>query len=123
MVIGAIHDAHVTHVCLMGCSVELTLMSHVNVTRKKKIAALRFSLEQLGRLLRMNCPHYNNVIMGSMVSQITTVYSAVYSGADQRKHQSSASLAFVPGIHRGPVHSPHKWPVTRKMFPFDDVVM
>ena len=46
-----------------------------------------------------------------------------YSDADQRKHQSSASLAFVWGIHRGSVNSPHKWPVTRKMFPFDDVIM
>ena len=51
------------------------------------------------------------------------VYSVVYSDADQRKHQSSASLAFVRGIHRWPVNSPHKWPVTRKMFPFDDVSM
>ena len=50
-------------------------------------------------------------------------YSTVYSGVDQRKHQSSASLAFVQGIHRGPANSPHKWPVTRKMFPFDDVIM
>ena len=33
------------------------------------------------------------------------------------------SLAFVQGIHRGPVNSPHKWPVTRKMFPFHDVIM
>ena len=66
------------------------------------------------------------LIMGTIVSQITSltiVYSTVYSGADQRKHQSSASLAFVQGIHRGPVNSPHKWPVTRKMFPFDDVIM
>ena len=64
--------------------------------------------------------------MGTMASQITSltiVYSTVYSSADQRKHQSSASLAFVRGIHRGPVNSPHKWPVTRKMFPFDDVIM
>ena len=38
-------------------------------------------------------------------------------------HQSSASLAFVRGIHRWPVNSPHKLPVTRKMFPFDDVIM
>ena len=50
-------------------------------------------------------------------------YSIVQSGADQRKHQSSASLAFVRGIHRWQVNSPHKWPVTRKMFPFDDVIM
>ena len=64
--------------------------------------------------------------MGAITSQITSltiVYSTVYSDADQRKHQSSASLAFVGGIHRGPVNSPHKWPVTRKMFPFDDVIM
>ena len=52
-----------------------------------------------------------------------TVYSTVYSGADQRKHQSSASLTFVQGIHRWPVNSPHKGPVTRKMFSFDDVIM
>ena len=64
--------------------------------------------------------------MGSTESQITSltiVYLAVYSGADQRKQQSSASLAFVRGIHREPVNSPHKWPVTREMFPFDDVIM
>ena len=75
---------------------------------------------------RCNINHYNDVIMGPIASQITShtiVYSIVYSDADQRKHQSSASLAFVRGIHRGPVNSPHKWPVTRKMFPFDDAIM
>ena len=51
------------------------------------------------------------------------VYSNVYSDAHQRKHHSSASLAFVWGIHQGLVNSPHKWPVMRKMFPFDDVIM
>ena len=64
--------------------------------------------------------------MGAIVSQITSltiVYSIVDSDADQRKHQSSVSLAFLMGIHRGPVNSPYKWPVTRKMFPFDDVIM
>ena len=61
--------------------------------------------------------------MASQITSLTIVYSTVYSGADQRKHQSSASLAFVWGIHRRPVNSPHKWPVTRKMFPFDDVIM
>ena len=61
--------------------------------------------------------------MGVMASQITIVCSSVYSGADQTKHQSSASLAFVRGIHLWPVNFPHKWPVTLKMFPFDDVIM
>ena len=70
--------------------------------------------------------HYTDVIMGTRASQITSltiVYSTVYSDADQRWHQSSASLAFVRGIQRRPVNSPHKWPVTRKMFPFDNVIM
>ena len=70
--------------------------------------------------------HYSDVIMGAIVSQITSltiVYSTVYSDADQRKHRSSASLAFVRGIHRWSVNSPHKRPVTRKMFLFDDVIM
>ena len=70
--------------------------------------------------------HYGDVIMDTIASQITSlaiVFSTVYLDIDQRKHQSSASLAFVWGIHRGPVNSPHKWPVTRKMFPFDDVIM
>ena len=70
--------------------------------------------------------HYGDVIMGQIASQITgltIINSTVYSDADQRKHQRAASLAFVRGIHRGPVNFPHKWPVTRKMFPFDDVIM
>ena len=65
--------------------------------------------------------HYCDVIMGTMVSQITsltTVYSRIHSGTDHRKHQSSASLAFVRGIHRWPLNSTHKWPVTRKIAPF-----
>ena len=70
--------------------------------------------------------HYSDVIMGAVASQITSLtmfYSTVYSGADKRKHQSSASLAFVPGIHWWPVNFPAQRPVTRKMFPFDDVIM
>ena len=61
--------------------------------------------------------------MSAMASQITSleiVYLTVYTDTDQRKLQSSVSLAFVRGI---PVNSPHKGPVTRKMFPFDDVIM
>ena len=69
---------------------------------------------------------YGDVIMSAMASHITDVsivYSTVNSGAGQRKHQSSASLAFVRGIHRWLLDSPHKGPVTRKIFPFDDVIM
>ena len=75
---------------------------------------------------KISFTHYSDVIMSAILSQITgvsIVYLAICSGADQRKHQSSASLAFVRGIHRWPVNSPHKGPVTRKMFPFDDVIM
>ena len=70
--------------------------------------------------------HSNDVIMSTTASQITSLtidYSTVLSGVDQRKHQSSASLGFVRGIHRWPVNSPHKGPVTQKMFPFNDVIM
>ena len=77
---------------------------------------------------RANCwhCHYSNFITGAIASQITSlmiVYSTVYPGVNQRKHQNSASLAFVRGIHRWPVNSPHKWLVPRKMFSLDDVIM
>ena len=62
-------------------------------------------------------------MLASQITSLAVVYSIVYSGVDQRKHQSSASLAFVREIHRGPVNFPQKWPVTRKIFPFDDVIM
>ena len=63
--------------------------------------------------------------MGQKVSQLSSLtidYSPVYSGANQRKPQNFASLVFVWVIHRWPVNYPHKWPVTRKMFPFDDIM-
>ena len=69
--------------------------------------------------------HYSD-IMCAIAYQSTSLiilYSTIYSGADKRKHQSSASLAIVGGIHRWPVNSPHKWPATRKMFPSDNVIM
>ena len=64
--------------------------------------------------------------MSAIASQITSVsivYLVVCTGADQVKHQSSTSLAFLREIHRWPVNSPHKGPLTQKMFPFDDVIM
>ena len=101
---------------------------------------IKWTPETLGSFCQNNLPyfqngvltwkrvphHYDDVTMSLMASQITSltiVYSTVYSGADQRKLQSSASLAFVWGIHRGPVNSPHKRPITRILFPFDDVIM
>ena len=56
--------------------------------------------------------HNNDVVMGTMGSQITSltiVYSIVYLSADQRKHQSSVLLAFVRGIHRRPVNVSIWW--------------
>ena len=86
-----------------------------------------FALVNLWKPWRQNhVSQYSDVMMGAMASQITSVsivYSTVCSGSDQRKHQRSASLAFVRGIHRWPVNSFHKGPVTWKMFPFDDVIM
>ena len=76
---------------------------------------LQNPLKTPGHLHMLSVIHYNYVIMSVMASQITSlmiVYSTVYSGAYQRKHQSSASLTFVRGIHRWPVDSPHKGPVT-----------
>ena len=70
--------------------------------------------------------HYSDVMMSAMAFQITgvsIVCSTVCSGADKRKHESSGSLSFVRGIHRWPVNSPHKGPVTRIFFPFADVIM
>ena len=70
--------------------------------------------------------HYNDAIMGRwrLKSPAGPVFTHPFIRAQTKeKHQSSALLAFVWGIHPGPANSPHKWPVTRKMFPFDDVIM
>ena len=70
--------------------------------------------------------HFSYIILSAMTSQITrvsTVCPTVCPSADQRKPQSSASLVFVWEIHWWSVDSPHKGPVIRKMFPFDDVIM
>ena len=106
---------------------RVTFFSIIRVSKQMEALSSHISSQKLHVITQMDVlMHYNDVIMGSMASQITSliiVYSAVYFGAYQRKHQSSASLAFVRGINRGPVNSPHKWPITRKMFPFDDVLM
>ena len=100
---------------------SMMVCSLINISQK-----VRLRKEWIVRHFSIIDVHYDDVIMGTTVSLITSltiVYSTVYPDGDRRKHQSSASLAFVWGIHRGPVNSPHKWPVTREMFPFDDVIM
>ena len=76
-----------------------------------------------GNIMQWQCPDVIMDAMACKITSVTIVYSAVCSGVNQRKYQSPASLAFVRGIHRSPVNSLHKGPVTRKIFPFDDVIM
>ena len=92
----------------------------------KRLASCQISMIIHAKMAETVTIQYHDVIVGAVASQITSlkiVYSIVYQNADGRKHQSSASLAFVRGIHQGPVNSPHKLPVTRKTFPFDDVIV
>ena len=119
-------------VLIHGNSAKLSLpwaCSNINVFKEmvNSIVSMFTCVKQIVHIERdRKIYHYDDVIMTMLASQITSltvIYSIVYSGVNQRKHQSSASLAFVREIHRGPVNFPHKWPVTRKMFPFDDVIM
>ena len=106
--------------------VILTLHIYSEIALLRITNSYHISQGLMNSLLKAARTHYSAVILGTMVFQITSltiVYSTVYSGAVQRQHQSSASLAFVQGIHRWPVNSPHKWPVTRKMLPFDGVII
>ena len=101
----------------MGVMDRIDSSLHMQLVKNTLSALCRWQFASLPVMDK----HYNDVIMTTIASQITSltvVYSTVYSDADQRKHQSSASLAFVWGIHRDrwPVNSPHKGPVTRKMF-------
>ena len=91
------------------------------IVRRRNISFVKI-IHLLVGLYMLVISHYCDVIMGvmaSLITSLTIVYSTVHSGADQ----SSASLAFVRLIHRWPVNSPHKWPVTRKMFLFDDIIV
>ena len=70
--------------------------------------------------------HYDDVRMDAIASQITSltiVYSTFHSGADQSKHQSSASLAFVWGIQPGTGEFPAQMASNAENVPFDDVIM
>ena len=116
-------DSDLAVVCFLWPACQLTLVQEMIPKTGSRYSYIR---QQSPFWYAKHDHHYNNVIMGAAASQITSltvVYPTVHSGADQRKHQSSASLVFVWGIHRRPVNSPHKGPLTRKMFPFDDVIM
>ena len=91
-------------------------------------------LGQWGKSSWPDLIYYSDVILSMMATEITGVLivcSTVYSGTNQRKHQSfnqrkhqsSASLAFVMGIHQWPMDYPQKGPIMWQMFPFDDVSM
>ena len=119
------------HPCWQSFIINITHLSfYVNIVCHKVFVKL-VSIMSVPKALTvfpalLLWPQYNDVIMSPMASQITSltiVYSAVYSGTYQRKHQRSASLTFVMGIHRWPVNSSHKGPVMRKMFLLDDVTM
>ena len=109
---------HVQSVCIQ-------LLLHISCVVTRNYAMGRVMQARLSRYLVLIL-HSSDVIMSAMASQSTCVFivcSTVCSSADQRKHQNTASLAFVRGIHRWPVDSAHKGLVTRKMFPFDDAIM
>ena len=119
---GTQQGVHLNSTC---AGLELLNDGHGRGGLLSKVYPVKYSLG-FGFLQLLWLSHYTDVIMSAIASQITSLailYSTVYSGTNQRKHQSSASLAFVRGIQRWPVNSPHKRPVTRKMFPFDDVIM
>ena len=120
-------------ICFANISVYLDVThKSISVTKRRRYDSSKvYPMRQIcihwcERLLRIPIWNNNGVIMSAMVSQNTSlaiVYSSDYSGTNKRKHQSPAPQAFVRGIHRSPGNFPHKGPVTRKMFLFDDVIM
>ena len=90
---------------------------HFSMTNKESVSTNQHYTKSL---------YYSDIITTVMASQITgvsIVCSFFWLGEHHRKHQSSASLTFVRGIHNWSVDSPLKGPVARKTFPLDDVIM
>ena len=114
------------HVILVRNALPFCIFRWDNIKNKSWChKAIMWYRNQTGEFHSHGHARYSNVIMSAKASQITgvsVVCTTVCSGADQRKHQSSASPAFVREIHRWPVDSPHKGPVARNMFPFDGVI-
>ena len=110
--------------CLFACQVDLCTVSCRQLWCNRFFKwALKFihmifcNKTRVMLFSQVAIPWRHNDAMASQITSLTIIYLTAYSDADQIKHQRSASLAFVKGIHRWPVNSPHKWPVTRKMFP------
>ena len=99
-----------------------TYLMYTYITHHKLIK-VKLQHNTMRKIIKKIRQHIHTILLWSPITSISIVCSAVCTGTDQRKHQSSASLAFVRGIHRWPVDSPHRGPVARKMFPFDDVIM
>ena len=128
--INTLHGAIAFRLSLRAC--VLSPCRHVPCVPHWSISALdchgqwgKCTWARFPGYLTLSRSHYSDVIMSAMASEITGV-SIIYSNvcsADQRKHQSSASLAFVGGIHRWPVNSPYKGPVAQKLLPFNDVIL
>ena len=115
---------------MTNCDVKILLAyTKLNAKTQAQVPRLFISTEtcSMTRMFVNSCDMSlqwrHMATMASQINSVTVVYAIVRTDADQRKYQSSASLAFVRGIHRWPVNSPHKVPVTRKKFPFDDVIM
>ena len=78
--------------------------------RTSKYSNIRKNLRKVSGRWKIDYCEVSMSVMASQIISLKIVYPTVHLGAVQRKHQSSASLAFV-------------WGVARKMFPFDDVIM
>ena len=113
----------ISHYMACGTNKDMTSLSRIAMLEINTLNKKSACYIQVSYIVPMTLHGRHNEQWASQITSLTIVYSTVYSGPDQTKHQSSASLAFVRGIHRGPVNSPHKWPVTWKMFSFDDVIM
>ena len=125
---------HITniHICIIICSLftgicSMWCLSYLEYKRSiEGLIVVKLCCEHQNSTHTLTMNHYSDATMSAMASQITSptiVHSDIYSGTNQRKHQNSTSLVFVWRIHQWPVNSLPKWPVTRKMFPFDDVSM
>ena len=112
--------SHIMYAIHIGVISKLPFKSNLIYIKCTKIKRIPIFCHEA---ITIDHVHYSDVIVSAIASQITgvsIVCSTFCSGADQSKHQSSASLAFVRKSTGG---SPHKWPITGKMFPFDDVTM